>query len=126
MKESLKQNAEETTVRQRNIVINLSDDDCHKLAIKDGEVYRNGTLLSEVYLDESILPNGTEGNIDEIVKEGHIFVMGDNREGSKDSRHPEIGLVDKREVLGKVFFLFLPGTNEGEEPQDFGRIGVID
>ena len=38
MKESLKQNSEETTVRQRNIVISLSDDDCHKLAIKAGKV----------------------------------------------------------------------------------------
>jgi signal peptidase I len=60
------------------------------------------------------------------VEEGCLFVMGDNRNGSKDSRDPEIGLVDKREVLGKVIFLFLPGTNKGEYPQDFGRIGVID
>lgn len=60
------------------------------------------------------------------VSEGCLFVMGDNRNGSKDSRHPEIGLVDKREVLGKVFFLFVPGTNDGEVPQDFGRIGVVD
>ena len=49
----------------------------------------------------------------------------------KDSRHPEIGLVDKREVLGKVFFLFLPGTNgtdangQPKVPKDFGRIGVV-
>ena len=60
------------------------------------------------------------------VDEGCLFVMGDNREGSKDSRHPEIGLVDKREVLGKVIFLFVPGTNKGEYEQDFGRIGVVD
>lgn len=65
------------------------------------------------------------------VSEGCLFVMGDNRNGSKDSRHPEIGLVDKREVLGKVFFLFLPGTNgtdtngQPKEPRDFERIGVV-
>lgn len=60
------------------------------------------------------------------IPKGALFVMGDNRNGSKDSRHPEIGLVDKREVLGKVVFLFVPGTNEGETEQDFGRIGVVD
>lgn len=60
------------------------------------------------------------------VSPGCLFVMGDNRNNSKDSRHPEIGMLDKREVLGKVFFLILPGTNEGHEKQDFGRIGVVD
>ena len=66
------------------------------------------------------------------VSEGCIFVMGDNRNGSRDSRDPAIGLIDKREVLGKVIFLFLPGTNgtdvygQPNEPRDFGRIGVVD
>lgn len=66
------------------------------------------------------------------VEEGCIFVMGDNRNGSRDSRSPQIGLIDKREVLGKVVFLFLPGTNgtdmngQPNEPRDFGRIGVVD
>jgi signal peptidase I len=65
------------------------------------------------------------------VEEGCLFVMGDNRNGSKDSRSPEIGLIDKREVLGKVIFLFLPGTNgtdiygQPNEPRDFGRIGGV-
>ena len=65
------------------------------------------------------------------VSEGCIFVMGDNRDGSKDSRNPEIGLIDEREVLGKVLFLFLPGTNgrngygQPREPRDFTRIGAV-
>ena len=66
------------------------------------------------------------------VEEGCIFVMGDNRNGSHDSRSPDIGLVDKREVMGKVIFLILPGTNgtdiygQPKEERDFGRIGVVD
>ena len=65
------------------------------------------------------------------VPEGCLFVMGDNRNGSKDSRNPDIGMVDKREVLGKVIFLFLPGTNgtdiygNPKQPRDFSRIGVV-
>ena len=90
-----------------------------------GIVYVDGKALDEPYtLTPTTTYEGVEFPL--TVKEGCLFVLGDNRNGSKDSRHPEIGLVDKREVLGKVFFLFLPGTNEGEEPQDFGRIGVVD
>ncbi len=65
------------------------------------------------------------------VREGCIFVLGDNRNGSKDSRNPEIGLIEEREVLGKVIFLFLPGTNGVDifgnpiEERDFDRIGVV-
>lgn len=89
-----------------------------------GIVYVDGVGLDEPYtLTPTTINEGVEFPL--TVEEGCIFVMGDNRNGSKDSRHPEIGLVDKREVLGKVFFLFLPGTNEGEVPQNFGRIGVV-
>ena len=66
------------------------------------------------------------------VEENCIFVMGDNRNGSHDSRSPDIGLLDKREVLGKVLLLVFPGTNgtdingQPNEERDFGRIGALD
>ena len=59
------------------------------------------------------------------VEEGCIFVLGDNRNGSRDSRFPDIGLIHKQEVLGKVVFLFLPGIDQDTEIRDFGRIGVV-
>ncbi len=59
------------------------------------------------------------------VQDGCIFVMGDNRNDSKDSRSPEIGQIDCSQVLGKVIFLFFPGTNGNEYPLNFGRIGVV-
>ena len=90
-----------------------------------GIVLVDGMVLDEPYtLTPTNISEGIQFPL--TVEEGCLFVMGDNRNGSKDSRHPEIGLVDKREVLGKVFFLFLPGTNDGEVSQDFGRIGVVD
>lgn len=78
------------------------------IEIKEGKVYRNGTLLTEIYLDTSILPNGTEGNVDEIINEGHVFVMGDNRANSADSRYPEIGQINMKDVKGKVFLRMIP------------------
>ena len=90
-----------------------------------GIVYVNDQPLEEEYtLTPTTTPEGISFPL--IVEEGCLFVMGDNRDGSKDSRHPDIGQIDKREVLGKVFFLFFPGTNYNEFERDYGRIGVVD
>lgn len=90
-----------------------------------GVVYVDDVALEEEYtLTPTTIREGVSFPL--IVDEGCIFVLGDNRDGSKDSRHPEIGQIDKREVLGKVFFLFFPGTNYDEFEIDYGRIGVVD
>jgi len=89
-----------------------------------GIVYVDGLPLQEDYI--STLTTVYEGvNFPVIVEDGCIFVLGDNRGVSKDSRSPEIGFVDRREILGKAIFLLLPGTNHGYSQQDFSRIGVI-
>ena len=90
-----------------------------------GTVYVDDVALDESY---TLTPTNEQEGVmfPLIVEEGCLFVMGDNRNGSKDSRHPEIGQIDKREVLGKVFFLFFPGTNYDRVTRDYARIGVID
>ncbi len=89
-----------------------------------GIVYVDGVALDEPYtLTPTTYEEGMEFPL--MVQEGCVFVMGDNRNGSKDSRDPAIGLIDKREILGKVVFLFVPGTNRNQVQRDFGRIGTV-
>ena len=44
----------------------------------------------------------------DTIPEDKYFVLGDNRSNSKDSRNPEIGLVEKEDIIGKVRFIFWP------------------
>ena len=91
--------------------------------IIDGVVYVDGIALDEPYAMGITRQNG--GTVFPLtVEEGYIFVMGDNREVSMDSRNPLVGLLDRREILGKAFFLFLPGENYANI-RDFTRIGGL-
>ena len=61
-----------------------------------------------------------------VVPEGCLFVMGDNRNGSTDSRDDRIGCVDERLVMGKAIFLIFPGANTAAgEMRDWSRVGFI-
>ena len=95
--------------------------------IINGCVYVDGEVIEEKYLPEG-LPTHSSGGTEFplVVDEGCVFVLGDNRGNSRDSRYPDIGQVDKREILGKALLLVMPGTNEGEFEQDYGRIGGSD
>jgi len=72
-------------------------------------VYVDGQALEEPYINESIMSPPTWDNITSItVPEGHIFVMGDNRNHSSDSRDPELGVIDVRYVLGCARLVVFP------------------
>ena len=91
---------------------------------ENGIVYVNGNALDEPYVNTPTnLYEGVEFPL--LVDEGCIFVMGDNRNESKDSRSPEIGQIDKREILGKAIFLFIPGRDPVTEKIDLERIGAV-
>lgn len=91
---------------------------------ESGVVYVDNEPLEEAYAN-------TPTNLDEgvefplVVDDGCIFVLGDNRNESKDSRSPEIGLIDRREILGKAILLVFPGNDAGEQSREFSRIGGI-
>ena len=90
----------------------------------EGIVYVDGEALEEDYIREpTYTAEGTEFPL--TVPEGSIFVMGDNRNGSSDSRDYRLGTVDTRYVIGKAAFLIFPGPDYEAEKRDFKRIGVI-
>ena len=90
----------------------------------EGIVYVDGEALEEDYIREpTYTAEGTEFPL--TVPEGAIFVMGDNRNGSSDSRDYRLGTVDTRYVIGKAAFLIFPGPDYETEKRDFKRIGVI-
>ena len=90
----------------------------------EGVVYVDGEALEEDYIREpTYTAEGTEFPL--TVPEGSIFVMGDNRNGSSDSRDYRLGTVDTRYVIGKAAFLLVPGLDYDTEKRNFSRIGVI-
>lgn len=72
-----------------------------------GKVYVNDSALEDAYVAE---PTTEAGNVKYpvFVPEGYIFVMGDNRNYSHDSRYTEIGMIRYEAVIGKVVYRFFP------------------
>jgi len=89
-----------------------------------GTVYVDGTALDEPYTKE---PTYTAEGIQFPVtlKENEVFVMGDNRNHSTDSRSYRLGPVDEQYIQGKAVFLLFPGKTPYTEKLDFSRIGLI-
>ncbi len=82
-----------------------------KIEIINGKVLVNGTEQTETYTDGSMtLDNGVTSW---IVGEDEYFVLGDNRDNSKDSRFDDVGLIRKDKVMGKVVFRILPISRAG-------------
>lgn len=83
-----------------------------KVDIYDGKVYINDKILVEDYIDVE-----TSGEVHiEKIPEGKLFVMGDNRPVSLDSRDDRVGMINKDKIIGKAVFRLYP----------FNRMGSIE
>jgi len=90
---------------------------------EQGLVYVDGNLLEEAYTNAPTRDREDfRGEI--TVPDGCVFVMGDNRNASTDSRSDRVGMVDNRRILGKVYWILIPGAENGEGP-DWSRIGSV-
>lgn len=76
-----------------------------------GGVYRNGKLVDEPYLTEITPCKDLEGEV--TIPQGCLFVMGDNRSDSHDSRYEDIGMVSAADVIGTAVFRFYPLSEIG-------------
>ncbi|MCI7085692.1 MAG: signal peptidase I [bacterium] len=76
-----------------------------------GEVVVDGVVLQEDYIIGETIKGDTA--IPSVIPEGKVFVMGDNRTKSLDSRYENIGLIDKSDIIGKAQFVAFPFNHFG-------------
>lgn len=79
---------------------------------REGVIYINGEVLEENYGSERIKDPGTA--IDEItLGDSEYFVLGDNRNHSSDSRTPSVGLIKKKDIIGRAAVRIYPFNKMG-------------
>lgn len=89
-----------------------------------GLVYVDGVCLEEDYINDlTYTEEGTQFPL--TVPEGSVFLLGDNRNRSNDSRDSRLGTVDERNIIGKAVLILFPGKDYLTGERDFSRIGLL-
>lgn len=79
-----------------------------KIDFEKNEIYVDGKLIDEPYIQGETICG--DAPIPEVVPEGKVFVLGDNRPVSLDSRYHEVGLIDVNSIIGKAQVVIIPHT----------------
>ena len=92
--------------------------------VASGTVWVDGQALDEPYIKEpTYTSSGTQFPL--TLAEDEVFIMGDNRNHSSDSRDARLGPVKEDYIQGKVLFLLIPGVTPEKEARDWGRVGAL-
>lgn len=91
-------------------VIGLPDE---TVRIKDGQVYINGSALTDLPFDDKILTAGV-ANQEIQLGDDEYFVLGDNVNNSEDSRYTNVGNISGSEIIGEVVYRLYPKNNRGK------------
>lgn len=83
------------------------------IELRDGRVYVDGKALEEGYLPDGTRTEATCGVSEFHIPEGHVFVMGDNRGGSRDARCWKDPALDEDAIVGRAFFRIWPLSELG-------------
>ena len=90
-----------------------------------GAVYVDDVKLDEPYIAELTFTDDGAFSYPITIPEGYMFVMGDNRNHSTDSRNAMVGVVKTEDALGKAYFRYRPAKPEAGDTWEKGTIGFI-
>ena len=106
------------TVKYKKDQLYINDKKVKESYLSENKKYKDGKYLTEDFNSKSL--NGANGKAK--IPEDKYLVLGDNRQNSNDSRYKDVGLIDKKQIVGKVMFRYWPfdkcesGFNPGTFP----------
>ena len=100
----------ETNAQERDLIKRVVGLPGERVEYRDCQLFINGSLVKEPYLDPLIVaPNRCGADQPEVqVQPKHVFVMGDNRGGSLDSRDASVGQIAYGNLIGRAFVVMWP------------------